>query len=246
MNVELIGIDSAVIGHNLIEIKNFSITENFPSFEKIYCSLYNPICVVCKIPIEDIKSVHFLESYGFNIIEVQARLTLILKKEYDTLRYNFTLIEVDNNNDLEEALNIAGTTFTDDRYSIDPYLNSIAMKNISGERYRRYTLKSFQMIDERLYVLKRSNNNEVLALGTHQIFNEKEALLFNLGVKNSYKNMGIGVIFEYFRLNQLRKDGIKKVITHISLRNYQSLNIAMNLMRFKIKNNFIVLNKYYF
>lgn len=244
MDIEILKIDSSIINRNVLEIKSYSPKINFSSFEQDYIYQYNPMYVICKIPTEEIKNIHYLESQGFNFIESQCRFSLRLTKKYDISKYNYALLEGTTDYHLMEALDIAGTTFSADRYSIDPYFLTTNF-NISGERYKKFVTKSFQQDDEYLYLLESKKNHEIVAFGTHKLISEKEALFLLMGVKNKYKNLGIGAIFDFFRLNKMKQDGITKIYSHASLGNYTTINIGMNILGFKLERGFIVLRKAY-
>jgi hypothetical protein len=245
MDIEISTIESSIIKRNVLEIKNYSSTVDFSLFEQKYLSNFDPIYVICKVPIEEIENIHYLENHGFTFIEAQCRFSRRLNKEYETSKYHYNLLEGTSSNHLIEALDIAGTTFSADRYSIEPYFNTMTEFKVSGERYKKFVTKSFQQDDERLYLLESKRNNEIVAFGTHKIINEKEVLLLLMGVKNNYKNLGIGAIFDYFRFNKMKRDGIIKIYSHASLGNYATINIGMNALGFRLERSFIILRKIY-
>ena len=79
--------DSLVFGKNFLEIKEFSCDEDFIQFEKDYITNYTPYYVATKIPIENLKEIHFLEKMGFNFIETQIKETLRIKNLYSPMAF---------------------------------------------------------------------------------------------------------------------------------------------------------------
>lgn len=241
MNVEQLKIDSEILGRSVLNISDFSNNEDFISFEKQYRDQYDPVYVSCKIPLEDICSIHTLESYGFNLIEIQIRSTINLRKKYDVSKYHYKFELVKTENELEEVLKIARRTFIHDRFSIDPLMN----KQISGERYSAYVRKSFYDKSESVYRLFEPKDNLTLAFKTHRYISSNEVLFLLGGVHPDFKNLGLGPINGFYEMNTLISKGIKKGYTNISAVNYPVFNLEIGHLGFRIIAVFAVLRKIY-
>jgi hypothetical protein len=243
MRVNKVDIDSIILGKTFLEIINFSDEVDFLQFEDKYKEEFNPFYVMCKIPIENINSIHALEKNGFNFIEFQIREVLKLKNRFNPISFEpYRLEPVLTHEDLNQVLTIASETFKHDRFTAEPLIP----KSFSGERYKRYVLKSFETKNEYVYKLVNSTTGEILAFKTHKIINENEALMYLGGVPDKYKKSPIPVISGCLELNGLMDKGVKKVTTHISGSNYGVLNLEINQFGYKVVNAFAVLRKIYY
>jgi len=241
MHLEKLEIDSSIFGRSVLTIYDFSEQLDFDQFEQDYILQYDPVYVSCKIPIENISEVHALENHGFHFVEFQIKSTIKIKGNYPTAGFPYIFERIDTEEKLEPVLDIAKSTFEYDRFTIDPLLG----KEISGERYKQYVLKSFQSADERVYRLYNPSGNETLAIKTHKYLGGNEVLFLLGGVHPKYKNTGIGALNGYYELNELYKNGIKRGYTHISGGNYPVFNIEFGKIGFKIIAAFVVMRKIY-
>jgi hypothetical protein len=151
--------------------------------------------------------------------------------------YEYVL--VDNHNDLAQVLKIAGATIEHDRYSRDPKIG----KQISGDRYQRYLLDSFQREDDQIWSVRSKATKEILTFRSHRSVNEKEVNLLIGGVHPDHKSVGLGVVSSYFCFNQLRSMGYKRATTHISAANIPIINLEVNHLNFRVTDTFVVLRK---
>lgn len=241
MHVFLNDIDSRVFGQNVLSIEQFSLEDNFASFECAYQQMYNPLYVSCKVPLENISDIHNLENHGFQLIECQIRSQIKLRQHYDTSAFPYLFEEVTSEEQLPEVMEIARTTFVHDRLSIDPAIPS----HISGERYQQYILKSFTATDEAIYRLIEKETGKTLAFKTHKYLDANNVQFLLGGVYPAYKKLGIGVVNAYFELNLLRNKGIRRGITHISAINYPVMNIEVSHLGFQVIGTFAVMRKIY-
>jgi hypothetical protein len=238
-------IDSEVLGRPVLDIVEFERACNFASFEEEYLRRENPVYVSCKVPAEQIVDVHTLEDHGFRFVEFQMRLRGTLRKSYDTSAYEYTYSPVTEAQDLEVVLELASSIFEHDRISRDPHFNSRKDNNLSGVRYRRYVLKSFEADDECVYKLVENATREVVGFSTHRILTSESALLLLGGVRNQEKTSGVGVINDYFALNELKRKGVKWFHTHVSGSNYPIINLEVKGIGFRVVQSFVVLRKVY-
>jgi hypothetical protein len=238
-------IDSEVLGRPVLDISEFDGNYDFAAFEEGYLKRENPIYVACKVPAEQIADVHSLEGHGFRFVEFQMRLRGTLHKTYDTSGYDYTYSPVTGSQELEAVLELAASIFEHDRISSDPFFQRWKEKNISGERYRRYVLKSFEADDEFVYKLVDNATHEVVGFSTHRILTPESALLLIGGVRNQDKTSGVGVINDHFGLNELKRKGVKWFHTHVSGSNYPIINLEVKGIGFRVVQSFVVLRKVY-
>jgi hypothetical protein len=238
-------IDSEVLGRSVLDLGEFDPACDFSEFEREYCNRHRPVYVSCKIAAEDIEHVHLLEDRGFRFVEFQVRVYCALSKSYDVSRYGYRYELVEGGADLSAVLEIASSIFEHDRFSRDPFFRAWEGRNISGERYRRYVMKSFEAADECVYKLVKEVTSEIVGFGTHRITGPESALLLLGGIKHEYNGAGLGAINDYFGWNELKRKGVKWLYGHASGANYPILNLNVKGMGFRIVQCFVVLRKTY-
>jgi hypothetical protein len=241
MKAKRLEIDSRVLGGNVLAISEFDSETEFAEFERRYVEEFHPIYVSCKIPLERISEIQILESQGFGLIECQIRASVKLRKMYDISRFPYDFELVTREEDLTSVLEIAGTTFAHDRFSVDPLL----APGVSGARYREYVRHSFLSPDEAVFRLVDRATRQVVAFKTHRYVSEGEVLFLLGGVHPDYKNFGVGVINEYCEFNMLMQKGIKFGITHFSASNYPIFNLEIGNLGFRVLTTFAVMRKIY-
>jgi hypothetical protein len=236
-------IESLVLGRAVLEIRGFQAEDDFPGEEKRFRQEHDPLYAVCKVPVEDLRAVHQLEDNGFRFIETQLKLSLKMKS-YDASKYPYSYVPVEPG-DLETVLNMAETIFSDDRFSIDPFIKERFAGKAAGERYRRYVMKSFEAPDECVYKMVNDGTKEIVGFGTHRHTTQEEAVIFIGGIVSTYQKAGLGPISDFLAINNLRREGVKKAYTHVSARNYAIMNLEIAGLGYKVMNSHVVLRKVY-
>jgi hypothetical protein len=232
MEVRLLEIDSRILGQPVIELVDVTVHDELRDVDAAY--------VFCKVPIEELSLVHHLESSGFQFVETQFRLSFRLSRRFDVpAGYRFERQR--DARRLQQALDIARTTFTDDRWTIDPELPRAT--HLAGERFAAYVEKSFERTDERLYCLLPAESDDVLAIKTHRINEDGSAVMLLGGVHPAYKGAGIGPIASFHEYNALLDEGVTRLTTHVSARNYAILNLEVRSLKYRIEAAFVVLRK---
>lgn len=235
-------IDSRVLGRTILELTG-PYDDGLASLEQDYVRTEQPLYVVYKAPIEDVASIQHLEDHGFRFVETQLRLTFRLRKPFDTGKAGYVFERVTTEDQLRDVLAIAGNTFTDDRFLVDPKLRDAAA--ISGKRYVAYVTQSFERADERVYRLVNPTSGQTIAFKTHRIVSPDEALMLLGGVHTDYKSAGVAPINAYHEFNELIRNGVKRFTTHVSARNYGVMNLEIGGFQYRIKQTFVVLRKIY-
>lgn len=241
MTIECIETDSRVFGRNVLAIHDLDPEADFPMFERAYIEEYGPAYVYCKVPVDRITHTHVLERNGFNLVECQIRSSIKLRKTYPVSTFNYDFRQVTRESELKDVLDIAGTTFVNDRFSLDRALDPA----ISSARYQEYVRKSFRAPDEAVYRLVDRSSGRVVAFKTHRYVGSDEVLFLLGGVHPEFKKLGIGIINEYFEFNELIGKGIKRAQTHISAGNYAVFNLEIGKLGFRVLATFAVLRKLY-
>lgn len=241
MRVEHVEIDSAVFGRNVLALKDLTPSDDIAAEESLYTQQFRPAYVSCRVPMEELSTIHLLEKHGFQFVECQIRSTIRFTRDFDVSRYPYAYQRVTTRDVLDEVLEIASRTVVHDRFTID----TAVRQGTSGERYRRYVEKSFGAPDEEVWRLYDPASEQTLNFRTHRVTGPEEVLLLLGGVHPEYKNLGIGVIASYFCFNQMRKDGIKRAVTHISAINNPVFNLEIGNLGFRVNKTFAVLRKVY-
>lgn len=245
MKVSVDEVDTEVFGGCVLHISDFDRAADFAKFEADYVQRLNPIYVACKIPVEDLASIHALQTAGFQFVECQMRFRGTVSRTFDVSAHDYRWELVTSEDDLARVLEIAGTTFEHDRITLDPFFQHSNRANLSGERYRRYVIKSFHSADECLYKLVANSTGEIVGFGSHRITGPDNALLLISGVKPEYKSLGLGALLDQFAWNELKRKGIKFFYGHTSNSNYPIINLVMRGMGFRLIQSFVVLRKVY-
>jgi hypothetical protein len=241
MNVQRIDTDSRVFGGCVLAIRDFAPDAAFAAFERSYIAAYDPIYVSCRVPLEDLAGIHFLEKAEFNFIECQIRSTIKLRRPYDVSAFPYDFLKVSREEDLSDVLDIAGTTFVHDRISLDPCI----APGVSGARYREYVLNSFRSADEAVYRLVDQRSGQVVAFKTHKYVGADEVLFLLGGVHPALKNVGLGPVNDFLEFNELMRLGIRRGTTHFSAGNYPIFNLEIGRLGFRVAGTFAVLRKLY-
>ena len=236
-------IESLVLGKAVLEIRAFQAGDDLPAEEKRFRQEHDPLYAICKVPVEDLGAVHQLEDHGFRFVETQLKLSLKMKS-YDTSKYPYSYVPAEPG-DLETVLGIAETIFSDDRFSVDPFIRERFAGKASGERYRRYVRKSFEAPDECVYKMVNDATKEIVGFGTHRHTSQDEAVIFIGGIVSTYQKAGLGPISDFLAINNLRREGVKKAYTHVSARNYAIMNLEIAGLGFKVIDSHVVLRKVY-
>ncbi len=235
-------IDSEVLGRAILELSG-PYDADLARIERDYVAAHQPRYVLYKAPIEDIATIQHLEDHGFRFVETQLRLTFRLRRPFDTGKTPYVFERVTTEDQLREVLEIAGNTFTDDRFLVDPEFPDA--QQISSARYQAYVRQSFVRPNERLYRLVNPATGRTVAFKTHRIVSPEEALMLLGGVHADFKGAGMAPINAYHEFNELMKHGVKRFITHVSARNYAVMNLEIGGFQYRIKQTFIVLRKIY-
>ena len=241
MKATLIPIDSEVLGGNVLAIEGFDSAADFARFEAAYVEEHRPVYVSCKVPLDNIADVHSLERNGFNLIECQLRSSLNLREPVRSAASPYSFARVTTDEELAAVLDIAGTAFEHDRFSIDPLL----APHVSGRRYRRYVEQSYASPDDAVYRLFDPAKGTTVAFKTHRYLDNGQVLLLLGGVHNDYRRLGVGVMNTLAELAELRRLGKTGITTHISAINLQVFTLEIGRLGFKVVSTFAVMRKCY-
>jgi hypothetical protein len=232
-------IDSEVFGVDVYSLAEPSTQKDF-SEAITYLQLQNSKTYISfRTSIENISQIHLAEKFGFEFVETQLQTVLKLRKDFDTSRFPYDYVRIDEKSKLQEALVIAKSTIEHDRFSRDPMIG----KELSGERYQRYLQDSFEREDDEIWSVQSKETGRLLTFRSHRIIDDKEVSLLIGGVHPEFKNLGLGVVSSHFCFNQLKESGFKRAVTHISSANIPILNLEVGHFNFQVVSTFVILRK---
>jgi ribosomal protein S18 acetylase RimI-like enzyme len=196
-----------------------------------------------KIKNADIATIHFLESLDFNYMESQFKIMKNMKGLLENNIYNrfFDLKKIDgyNKSEISSILRIINTTFTTDRYHLDPQIP----RQKSNKRYENWFLNALNNEKYTTFIYQNKKNNEIY--GFLMVKEEEGGIYLGLGgVNENYKGYGIytNLLTDY--LNYAYSIGQKKFQTYISSHNIAVFNIYI-YFGFHITEETIVMRKIY-
>lgn len=241
MKVERIPIDSDVWGRNVLSLSDILEQDDIPSLEQFYIEKYQPVYVSVRLPLDSLYTIEKFEKLGFSFVECQIRLVAQFKSDYDVSRYGYLYEKVLTLQVLEDVISIARSAITHDRFSID---KKVPM-GFSGRRYEAYVRQSFTMPDEEVWRLYDPNKDQTIGFRTHRRTADNEVLLLLGGIHPDHIGTGAGVISSYYCFNQMRSNGVKRAITHISAINKPIFDLEVSRLGFRYKLAFAILRKIY-
>ncbi len=236
-------IDSRVLGRPVLDLIDPVGGDDVVAAERDYSARFRPAYVLCKLKIEDVALIHRFEEAGFRFIETQLRLTFKLKQPFEIADGLYRFEHVEDASALEDVLGIVRETFTDDRWLVDPWFTDA--RTLSGKRYEAYVRQSFERPDERVYRLVETQSGRTLAMKTHRLIGNGEALMLLGGVHPDYKGAGLAPLTAFHEYNELIRQGTTRITTHVSARNYPILNLEMSALKYRVAQTFVVLRKVY-
>ncbi|MCK9610705.1 MAG: hypothetical protein M0R67_05940 [Candidatus Cloacimonas sp.] len=223
------------------DYKTLVMTLENDQYRNIEDELLNNICscyLCAKIPAKDIVTINKMTNYGFEYIEtqIQSKVKFINRKLPDT---DYYIRPVTSENDLDEVLNIASSTFENDRISIDPLLP----KCLAGKRYSAFVINSFKSNIENVMAVIDNKSQNIIGFKTHHIENNHLITFLLGGISNEYKGFGLGLISDILEMNYLLNKGFLWGYTNISTINIPVFNLEIGLLGFKVKSVYVVLRK---
>jgi hypothetical protein len=233
------GIDSEVFGFDVYSLDETSTQREFADSIRLLELQNSKAYVSFRTAIENVSQIHLAERFGFEFVETQFRTVLKLRKEFDTSKFPYDYIRIEDESKLQEALIIAKSTIEHDRFSRDPVIG----KELSGERYERYLRDSFERHDDEIWCVQSRETGRLLTFRSHRIIDDREVSLLIGGVHPDFKNLGLGVVSSHFCFNQLRESNFKRAVTHISAANVPILNLEVGHFDFQVISSFVILRK---
>jgi len=236
--------DSEYLHNTTIEIEQFTV----PS-KAILKKLIDQLChkhtlkkgdlLVSKIPLENYAKALMLHQIGFYYMEQATTLDIDLSLWNGKMftfpnEDQYQLIQA-NAADQKAIQHIAQTTFTADRYHLDPRIP----KKYADYRFKKWIENSFNNKD----TIYTCIDNTHTIIGFFIVNEQKEYAEFRLaGLHNAYKGKGLGKMLYHHMYQILKEKKFTRIASVISLNNIQVMNVYMYLTQAKFTKPLIVLH----
>ena len=233
-------IDSRAFGWPVLSILDFDAGADFHAFEQSYIAEHGPRYVSCKLPLGDSAAIHAAEAAGFRLVEVQVTGDIpVRERSVEGFPYQFEAVSSEAM--LDEVLEIARTSFDQDRYSKDPGIGPV----LSGKRYQEYVRQSFTAANEEVCRMFDPSDGRTLTFKTHRFTAPGRALGLLSAVRNDHKGSGIGIVADLFYFNYLGSRGISRVTTSFSAEHRLIVQHLIGHMGLKVHTTCATLRKLY-
>lgn len=220
--------DTAIFGYPVLQITKIGLRtleadSSFRAFEaerdRIKAGL-----VSCRLSHERMQESMFLEEHGFRFIE------MVYQPELDNLEgvenlsesgvYATKVAEVE---ELPTVMEIAGSAFRNERFHMDPRLDSV----LGDQRYRNWVETSVNHPTQRLYIVR--DGGQIVAFFVTEMMPDKTCYWHLNAVAPGAQGKGYGKRAWITMLQLAQQQGAKRVRTCIVARNYRVLNLYARL-----------------
>jgi RimJ/RimL family protein N-acetyltransferase len=219
--------DSAIFGFPVLQITRMEVlgssaSDDLTIFEGARDRLSAGM-VSCRISHECLKARMLLEKHGFRFMEMVYIPELEEFADRSINDQSSLEARVAEAKDLPVLQDIAGSAFIDDRFHIDPRLDS----RLGDERYRRWVQSSFAHPRQRLYVV--CDGECRVAFFVTELLDDGSCYWHLTAVAPAIQGKGYGRQAWHTMLSHAKEAGAKKVRTCISARNHRALNLYARL-----------------
>lgn len=236
--------DSTILGKNIYLISDYSATlKSFKKLEKSFLMDNVVDCFEVKIPVKQIKTIHFFEKHGFCFAEMKItrKLTLDNHSVSENAYFPFKLMVANDSVELNEVLIIAKNYIKDDRFSLSGKFS----KSHTLKRIRYYLEKACNAENEFLLCLKNEHSGEIIGYQSGRISGKNEVHLYLSGLKKEYINKHYLSILDTLTLSWLSSQNFRFVNACSSSVNLDEMNIAFQMQGYFIDEANIVLQKWF-
>ena len=179
--------------------------------------------VSCRLAHECMAESMLLEDHGFRFIEMLYQPELELPNQAcleTTPRLDVSRARAE---DLPVLCEIARTSFRNERFKMDPRLDS----NVSDQRYQNWVSSSLQHASQQLYVIR--DGNRVIAFFVTEMLEDATCYWHLNAVAPEAQGLGYGRRAWLSMLDQAAAAGAQRVRTSIVARNHRVLNLYSSL-----------------
>lgn len=217
--------DSAIFGYPVlqisrIEVRGPSAGSDFASFEAVREEMGAGL-VSCRLHHANLIESMLLEDHGFRFIE------MLYMPELNDLTGNDEStglgVRLARESDLQALLDIAGSAFRNERFHVDPRLDSA----LADQRYRNWVKSSYSHAAQRLYALH--DGPRLVSFFVIEMLADGTCYWHLNAVAPDAQGMGYGRRAWRAMLHQAKEAGAKRIRTCIVARNHRVLNLYAKL-----------------
>ncbi|MFT3847202.1 MAG: GNAT family N-acetyltransferase [Propionivibrio sp.] len=219
--------DEAVCGFPVLQISSLDVKGpgaggDFRQFERIRDHLGAGL-VSCRLSHEHLRESMLLEDQGFRFIEMMFGPELELSKHPAERTDDLLMVERAGDDDLPHLLEIAGSSFQNERFKMDPRLDPA----ISDQRFRNWVASSLHHPRQRLYAVREKRRN--IAFFVTELLDDGTCYWHLNAVSPDLQGQGYGLRVWRSMIEQAAKDSAVRVRTSIAARNHRVLNLYARL-----------------
>lgn len=219
--------DTAVFGFSVLHISRIEIRDkdawlDMSSFESDR-EQYRVGLVSCRLPCEQLRESIFLEDHGFRFIEMlyQPELSDLRGRSGDT--DSGLIVEQATSHHLPELEDIAGRSFCNERFHVDPRLDH----SLGDQRYRNWVRNSFNHESQRLEVI--FDASRLVAFFITEMLADGTCYWHLNAVSPEVQGQGYGKRVWSLMIDKAFREGAKRIRTSIVARNHRVLNLYVRL-----------------
>lgn len=219
--------DTAIFGTPVLQITNIDLRtseahSSFRNFEverdRVQAGL-----VSCRLYHERMRESMFLEEHGFRFIEMLYQPELDILKGVDDLSESGLYATRVEKDEISAVMEIAGSAFRNERFHIDPRLDSV----LGDQRYCNWVKSSLTHPTQKLYVVR--DSGQIVAFFVTEMKSDRTCYWHLNAVTTSAQGKGYGKRAWNTMLELARQQGAKRVQTCIVARNHRVLNLYARL-----------------
>lgn len=180
--------------------------------------------LVSKAPTRDVAWSRILTSCGFYPVETMLEITLPLARLAPVATARGAALRPATADDLDAILEIAGSAFHDDRFHLDPALQS----EKADQRYRGWVERGFAS-GEPVFVYEDTRRGAILGFYHIRELPNATVDLSLAAVHPSCQGTGIGALMYQAVLEECRRRGQQTAVTRIAINNLPVANLFFRL-----------------
>lgn len=219
--------DSTVFGFPVLQIGRMKVLdplagEDMAPFEAARDRLGVGL-VSCRLSHERLRESMLLEERGFRFIEMAYQPELDSLQAMDVGGSSGLDVALAEGADLPAVEEIAGSAFRNERFHVDPRLDSA----LGDQRYRNWAKSSLNHPSQRLHVVR--DGLRLVAFFVTEMLPDETCYWHLNAVAPDAQGQGYGLRAWRAMLHQAREAGAKRVRTCIVARNHRVLNLYVRL-----------------
>lgn len=218
--------DSAIFGHPVLqitemEVRDSDVVADFSNFEFKREGMGAGM-VSCRLSHDQLKESMLLEDRGFRFIEMAYQPEFDLHSFSPSQDDSLTVSRA-TQQDLDEILKIAGTSFRNERFHVDPRLDS----RLGDLRYCNWVRSSLDHPSQHLQVLR--DGRLIVAFFVTEMLADNTLYWHLNAISPKVQGKGYGKRAWSVMMAQAKQQGAARIRTCIVARNHRVLNLYARL-----------------